>query len=55
MWSYHVPKRFPSSQCVPLSSQNVPKRVPQDVPNSIWVLSPMVCPKFNSHGYKLKR
>jgi hypothetical protein len=35
---------FPCSQCVP-----------QDVPNSTWVLSHMVCPKFNSPIYKLKR
>jgi len=32
----------------------VPKYVPQDVPNSTWVLSHMVCTKFNSLVYKLK-
>jgi hypothetical protein len=37
------------------SSQCVPRCVPQDVPNSTWVLSHMVCPKFNSPIYKLKR
>jgi len=40
--SHHVPPR-------------VPKCVPQDVPNTTWVLSHMICPKFNSHVYKLKR
>jgi hypothetical protein len=29
--------------------------VPHDVPNSTSDLSHMVCPKFNSHVYKLKR
>ncbi len=29
--------------------------VPQDIPNSTLDLSHMVCPKFNSHVYKLKR
>jgi len=51
---------FPHTQFVlnmfPLSSQSVPKYIPEDVPNSTWVLwSHMVCPKFNSHVYKLKR
>jgi hypothetical protein len=36
-------------------SQNVLKYIPQDVPNSTLVLSHIVCPKFNSHVYKLKR
>jgi hypothetical protein len=36
---------------VSLSSQFVP----QDVPNSTWVLSPIICPKFNSHVHKLER
>jgi hypothetical protein len=49
---------FPCSQCVyimfSLSSQRVPKCVPQHDPNSTWVLTHMVCPKFNSHVYKLK-
>jgi len=30
-----------------LSFQSVPKCVPQDVPNSAWVLANMVCSKFN--------
>ncbi len=42
--SHHVVKRFPSFQCVP-----------QHVPNSTSVLLHMICPKFNSHVYKLKR
>jgi hypothetical protein len=60
---------FPCSQCVPIklsysphqvpkrfsNSQTVPRWVPQDVPNSTWVLSHVVCPKFNSPVYKLKR
>jgi hypothetical protein len=37
------------------SSQSVPKCIPRDVPNSAWVLSNMVCSKFNSLVYKLKR
>jgi hypothetical protein len=32
----------------------VPKYVPQDVPNSTWVLSHMVCTKFNFPVYKQK-
>jgi hypothetical protein len=36
-------------------SQNWPTRVLQDIPNSASDLSHMVCPKFNSHVYKLKR
>jgi hypothetical protein len=43
--SHQALKGFPSSQCVP-------ECVPQDVPNSTWVL---IGPKFNSHVYKLKR
>jgi hypothetical protein len=46
----------PYSQNVPIkfsSSQSVPKCVLQDVPNSTWVLSHMVCPKYNSHVYYL--
>jgi len=39
----------------PSYSQSVLKCCPQDVPNSTWVLPHMVCPKFNSHVYKLKR
>jgi hypothetical protein len=31
------------------------QEVPQKVPNSTLVLSHMICPKFNSHLYKLKR
>jgi len=45
------------SQCVPIMIPKhfqVPKYVPQDVPNSTWVLSLMVCTKFNSPVYKLK-
>jgi len=38
-----------------LSSQSVPKCIPRDVPNRAWVLSNMVCSKFNSLVYKLKR
>ncbi len=45
---HQVPKRFSNSQ-------SVPRWVPQDVPNSTWVLSYVVCPKFNSPVYKLKR
>jgi len=41
MCSHHIP--FISSQVVP-----------QDIPNSTSVLSYKVCPKFNSHVYKLK-
>ncbi len=44
-----VPNVFPSS------FQNVPKCVPQDIPNSTLVLSHMVCPQFNSNVYELKR
>jgi hypothetical protein len=47
MCFHRVPLRF-SSQCVL-------KDVPQDVPNSTSILSHMVCPKFSSHGYNLKR
>jgi hypothetical protein len=37
-------------------SQTVPKYIPNDVPNgNTSVLSHMVCPKFNSHVYKLQR
>jgi hypothetical protein len=55
-WFFFI---FPYSQCVlnmfPLSSQIVPKCIPEDVPNSTWVLwSHMVCPKLNSYVYKLK-
>jgi len=46
----------PCSQCVPLRNiHQVLKVVPQDIPNSTLDLSHMVCPKFNSHVYKLKR
>jgi hypothetical protein len=48
----------PYSQNVPIkfsSSQSVPKCVLQDVPNSTWILSHMVCPKYNSHVYYLNR
>jgi hypothetical protein len=41
MCSHHIP--FISSQIVP-----------QDITNSTSVLSYKVCPKFNSHVYKLK-
>jgi hypothetical protein len=37
------------------SSQNVPTCISQDVPNSTWVLSHIVCPKFNSRVNKLER
>jgi hypothetical protein len=33
----------------------VPKCVPQDVPNRIWVLSHLVCSNLSSPVYKLKR
>jgi hypothetical protein len=34
----------------------IPKYIPHDVPNgNTSVLSHMVCPKFNSHVYKLQR
>jgi hypothetical protein len=39
----------------PSTSQCVPRVVPEDVPNSTWVLFHIVCPKFNSLVYKLKR
>jgi hypothetical protein len=39
----------------PSGSQSVLKCVPQDVPNSTWVLFHMVCSKFNSLVYKVKR
>jgi hypothetical protein len=42
--SYHIPLRFLSSEVVP-----------KDIPNNTSILSHMVCPKFNSHVYKLKR
>ncbi len=32
-----------------------PSYSPKDVPNSTSILSHLVCPKFNSHVYKLKR
>ncbi len=47
MRSHHIPMRFSkgSSNCSP-----------QDVPNTTSdLLSHMVCPKFNSHVYKMKR
>ncbi len=37
------------------NSQSFAICIPQDVPHSTWVLSHMLCPKFNSHVYKLKR
>ncbi len=44
---------FPYTHCVPIkfpkNSQNVPKCIPQEVPNSTQVLFCMVCSKFNSH------
>jgi len=43
---------FLVSECVPkgfLSSQSVLKCIPQDVTSSTWVLSHMVCTKFNSY------
>jgi hypothetical protein len=45
---------FSGSQCVPIK---IPKfsSCSQGVPNGTSILSHMVCPKFNSHGYKLKR
>jgi len=50
---------FPSnSQCVPMGfskSSSIFQVVPQDVPNSTSLLSLMVCRKFNSHAYRLKR
>ncbi len=49
------PNGFPVVNVLASSSQTVPRCAPEDVPNSTWVLSCMVCPKFNSHGYKLKR
>jgi hypothetical protein len=42
----------------PICSHEVPqfpKLFPQNVPNSTSALSHMVCPKFNSHVYKLKK
>jgi hypothetical protein len=48
MCSHHIRIKFSKS------SQSVHKCVPQHDPNSTWVLTHMVCPKFNSHVYKLK-
>ncbi len=58
---------FRFSQCVPImfsmssqilkgfpSFQSVFKCIPQDIPNSTWVLSHMICPKLNSPVYKYK-
>jgi len=48
---------FSCSPCVPIvfpKGFQVPKYVPQVVPYSTWVLSHMVCTKFNSPVYKLK-
>jgi hypothetical protein len=39
----------------PMCFQRAPQVVPPNVPNSISLLSQMVCPKFNSHVYKLKK
>jgi len=37
-------------------SQTALKYIPHDVPNgNTSVLSPMVCPKFNSHAHKMQR
>jgi hypothetical protein len=44
-------KNFLSPMRLSSNSQNVP----QDVLNNISNLSHMLCPKFNSHVYKLKR
>jgi hypothetical protein len=49
------PNGFPVLNVLASISQTVPRCAPEDVSNSTWVLSHMVCPKFNSHGYKLKR
>jgi hypothetical protein len=49
---------FSCSQCVPMGFSKVflnSQVVPQDVPNSTWVSSPIICPKFNSHVHKLER
>jgi hypothetical protein len=46
--SHHVPYVFPWGS----SSSQV---VPQNIPNNIRLISHMVCPKFNSHEYKVKR
>ncbi len=43
---------FSCSECIPQgfsSSQSVLTCIPQDVPSSTWVLSHIVCPKFNSY------
>jgi hypothetical protein len=43
---------FSYSECVPKrfsTSQSVLKCIPQNVPSSTWVLSHMVCTKFNSY------
>jgi hypothetical protein len=48
MCSHYVPMGFSK---VSLSYQVIP----QDVPNSTWISSPIICPTFNSHVYKLKR
>jgi hypothetical protein len=42
---------LPCSQCVP----NMFSFCSLEVPNSTLILSHRVCPKFNSHVYKLKR
>jgi hypothetical protein len=54
----NCPVVFPWSRCVLVKfskGSQVLKCVPQDVSNSTWVLSHMVCPKLNSHVYKLKK
>ncbi len=49
---------FTCSQCVPIrfpKGSSSPQVVPQDISNSTSDFSHMVCPKFNSDVYKLKR
>jgi len=52
MCSHHVLIRFSLN---PQKVPQVPKLFPQHVLNNTSVISPMVCPKFKPHVYKLKR
>jgi len=49
MCSHNVPMVFLPAY------QRVPQVVPQNVHNSMSDASHMVCPKFNSHVYELKK
>ncbi len=53
--SHHVLNEFSTSQRVPKFPNCFQMHSPQDIPNSTWVLSHMVCPKLNSPLYKQKK